>query len=90
MRTFIRAFESSPVHCLKPRPSGNLRRPANGGAAAMLKKNYENLYDQHEMNIPLVDIIQNCFAWCARILSAYILCYPINEMIFKCPLDELV
>ena len=50
MRTFINAFESSPVHCLKPRPSGNLRRPANGGAAAILKKDYENLYNKCEID----------------------------------------
>lgn len=34
--TFISALESSPVHCLKPRPWGNRRRPANGGASAIL------------------------------------------------------
>ena len=34
--TFIRAFESSPVHCLYPRPSGKRRSPGNGGAAAIL------------------------------------------------------
>jgi len=34
--TFIRALESSPVHCLKPLPSGKRRRPANGGAIAIL------------------------------------------------------
>jgi hypothetical protein len=36
--TFIRALESSPVHCLKFLPSGNLRRPANGGVIAMLDR----------------------------------------------------
>lgn len=30
------AFESSPVHCLKPRPWGNLLSPENGGASAIL------------------------------------------------------
>ena len=34
--TFISAFESSPVHWVNPRPSGNLRSPGNGGAAAIL------------------------------------------------------
>ncbi len=42
--TFIRAFESSPVHCLKPLPSGKRRRPANGGTTAIL--NEENEYKQ--------------------------------------------
>lgn len=36
-QTFINAFESSPVHCLKRRPSGNRRKPTNGGAMAILK-----------------------------------------------------
>jgi hypothetical protein len=34
--TFISAFESSPVHCLNPRPSGKRRKPENEGAAAIL------------------------------------------------------
>jgi len=34
--TFINAFESSPVHCLKLRPSGNLRRPGKAGTDAIL------------------------------------------------------
>ncbi len=36
-QTFINAFESLPVHCLKPRPSGNRRKPTKGGAMAILK-----------------------------------------------------
>ena len=34
--TFINAFESSPVHCLNLRPCLNRRKPANGGANAIL------------------------------------------------------
>src|SRR5882724_5600108 len=34
--TFMRALELSPVHCLNLRPSGNLRKPAKGAAAAIL------------------------------------------------------
>lgn len=34
--TFINAFESSPVHWVKSRPSGNRRRPGNGGTADIL------------------------------------------------------
>jgi hypothetical protein len=30
------AFESSPVHCLNPRPSGKRRRPGKEGATAIL------------------------------------------------------
>jgi hypothetical protein len=34
--TFIRAFESLPVHCLNSRPSGNHRSLRKGRAAAIL------------------------------------------------------
>jgi len=34
--TFIKARESLPVHCLNPRPWGNLRSPAKGGTHAIL------------------------------------------------------
>jgi hypothetical protein len=36
LHTFINALESSPVHCLKLRPSGNRRNPGNDGTAAIL------------------------------------------------------
>ena len=36
--TFINAFESSPVHCLKSRPSGNHCNPGNGGTADILER----------------------------------------------------
>ena|ERR1700733_13205444 len=36
--TFIRAFESSPVHCAKSLPSLKHRRPAYNGTAEMLVK----------------------------------------------------
>ena len=35
-RTFIKALESSPVHCLKPRPTGKRLKPENGGASDIL------------------------------------------------------
>lgn len=35
--TFIKPFESSPVHCLKRRPCGKRRSPGNDGTALMLK-----------------------------------------------------
>ena len=34
--TFINAFESSPVHCAKSRPSGKRRNPGKGGTADIL------------------------------------------------------
>lgn len=49
--TFIRAFESSPVHCLNPLPSGKRRRPANGGVIETLRhiKNFPRCGDSDEM-----------------------------------------
>jgi hypothetical protein len=35
-RTFINALESSPVHCVKPRPTGKRLKPVNGGASDIL------------------------------------------------------
>jgi len=36
VNTFISALESSPVHCLKSRPSGNRRMPGKAGTAERL------------------------------------------------------
>jgi hypothetical protein len=41
VHTFIRAFESSPVHWVKFRPCLNRRRPGNGGASAILGQSGE-------------------------------------------------
>jgi hypothetical protein len=35
--TFMSAFESSPVHCLKPRPCGKRRNPGKDGTRAILQ-----------------------------------------------------
>jgi hypothetical protein len=40
--TFMRALESSPVHCLKLRPCGKRRRPENEATAAILSENLVN------------------------------------------------
>ena len=37
LHTFMSAFESSPVHCLKFLPSEKCQSPAKGGASVMLK-----------------------------------------------------
>lgn len=40
MRTFMSALESSPVHCVKSRPSGKRRSPGNTGTPDILKSYY--------------------------------------------------
>lgn len=46
--TFISAFESSPVHCLKRRPWGKRCKLGNGGAAAILSPHSECVLYMHE------------------------------------------
>ena len=48
--TFIRAFESSPVHWWKSRPSGNRRSPGNGGMADILIQ-FNQLVDTMKLSI---------------------------------------
>lgn len=40
--TFIRAFESLPVHCLKSLPCGKRHKPGKEGTLAMLFLNYKS------------------------------------------------
>lgn len=44
--TFMRAFESSPVHCVKSRLSGKRRRPGYGGTADILNTPKSNQYQR--------------------------------------------
>ena len=41
--TFIKALESSPVHCLNPQPCRNRHNPANGGTTAMLAHTHNTI-----------------------------------------------
>lgn len=42
----MRAFESSPIHCLKPLPSGKHHTPANAGARAILQVEFHVSVDE--------------------------------------------
>jgi hypothetical protein len=56
--TFIKAFESSPVHCLKFRPSGKRRKPANGGAIEILfSLLFKQVDDQVYEALPMVNVV---------------------------------
>jgi len=88
--TFMRAFESSPVHCLKPRPSGNRRRPENGGVIAMLIKLIRNYSARNQTFSPVIDIIQDPISPRSAMFTDQVVFHPSNKMIFKYPFDDLM
>ena len=89
-QTFISALESSPVHCLNPRPSGNRRSPGNKGTAAILVKcNHDNFINAPN-NVPVVDICKNLLRSCFSMDTLEILSNPFDEMIFKGAFDHLM
>jgi hypothetical protein len=59
--TFIRAFESSPVHCLKFRPCLKRRKPGNDGAQAMLYMCNLRTPVIIKEDIPSINIVLNIF-----------------------------
>jgi hypothetical protein len=61
--TFMRAFESSPVHCLKPLPSGNRRSPTKGGARAMLESSISHILGKFVSNKHTVGQYHRVFGW---------------------------
>ena len=90
LHTFISALESSPVHCLKPRPSGNWRNPGNKGTAAILFQGKNVYIKDHQHHAPLVDVRKNllCPLFAMNILK--IVSYPLHKMVFECPFDDLM
>jgi hypothetical protein len=61
--TFMRAFESLLVHCLKPLPSGNRHSPAKGGARAMLDSCISHILGQFASNKHTVGQYHQVFDW---------------------------
>jgi hypothetical protein len=58
--TFISAFESSPVHCEKSRPSGKRRKPGNAGIAEILTKAWlVHVCHRNESRVLVVNIRNN-------------------------------
>ena len=39
---------------------------------------------------PVVDLIKYCFSFCWSMPQCKVCANPVNEVVFKCPLDELV
>ena len=90
--TFISAFESSPVHCLNPRPSGKQRRAGNEGAAAMLMmdESWLNKINRQWEDLPPVNVSENLFSLSWRVLELDIICHPGHQVIFECSFNNLV
>ena len=91
--TFISAFESSPVHCLKPRPWGNRQRPGNGGTAAILDihniRIVSRLVGEH-YPLPSIDVGHDCRSASLTVLEHKIFANPRHEVVFECSLDQLM
>lgn len=88
-RTFINALESSPVHCLKSRPSGNRRRPAFSGTADTLGMVSEQ-HDVKLFGLPSVNLLQNFFSFCLSLAPYYHLSNPLDQMVLECSFDNLM
>lgn len=92
IHTFIRAFESSPVHCLNRRPCLNLRSSGNAGVAASLKKAARSAKMKHKIRVeaPSVDLIHNLVSLCFFVCYLEPSPHPVDQMILKRPLDGLM
>ena len=88
--TFISALESSPVHCLNPRPSGKRRIPAKGGTAAILTTQISNGPKTFASVIPFINIIKDPVRPCLAMGFNEVFTYPGDEVILKSPFDELM
>lgn len=88
--TFINAFVSSPVHCLKPRPWGKHLIPAKGAASDMLRGPFSGSLSVLRACSPIVDLVKNLISMFFWMESVYEVPNPINEMVLKSPFDELM
>jgi hypothetical protein len=91
--TFIKALESSPVHCLKPRPTGKRLRPANGGAREILCRiqvSHKNKVQNSNANQPSVNIVKYCLSSTFTMGYSKIIPDPGNQVIFENALDDLM
>lgn len=89
--TFISAFESSPVHCANPRPSGKRRKPENDATAAILcHMNNVRFTIKSKYSSPLVNIVYSPLSFAFTVGKFQVFLHPIYEMVLKSSLDELV
>ena len=92
LRTFMRAFESSPVHCLKFLPSGKRLSPAKEGASAMLYINESVIviHNAEAKTAPPVNIIKYLLGFPLRMFGEDVLDGPFDEMVLEGTFDKLM
>jgi hypothetical protein len=83
------AFESSPVHCLNPRPSGKRRKLGNEGVAAILGGTNQRSHI-NKRSIPSINVCENLLCLTLAVMSLNVFLHPVDEMILECPLDNLM
>lgn len=89
----MRALESSPVHCLNPRPSGKRRNPGKDGADAILQY---HLYSKPlslvgtSNSLPAVNICHNHRSLSFPVSPLKIYFDPSDQMVFERSLDYLM
>lgn len=96
--TFISPFESSPVHCLKPRPCGKRRSPRKGGTTLILLQCavnvqcFRNTCDNETESVPAIDVVLDLVGFSGRVREyrGNVLPDPCHQMIFEDTFDDLV
>lgn len=91
-RTFIRAFKSLPVHCLKSLPCGKRRSLGNEGTIAILFLYSESggLRRCFKYNLPAVNVVHYFFRTLWSVLLGKIYTNPRHQMVFEYPFYDLV
>jgi hypothetical protein len=89
--TFISAFESSLVHCLKSHPSGNHRNPGNGGTAEIFEAPVSKILKKGiKKSIPMINILNDFICTCSSMGFIQICIDPHDEVVLGCALDNLM
>ena len=87
--TFINAFESSPVHCLKSRPSGKRRIPGYGGTADILQTISID-FMPNALHAPSINVLNDIKCAGSPMFKNQVILNPRHKVVFKDTFDELV
>ena len=87
-RTFIKALESSPVHCLKPRPWWKFWRPGQAGVRDMLSKtNFSICWSKVAIATHRQSMSSSiCLAWALELLFSMYVMIHVTRWSLKQPL----
>lgn len=88
--TFISAFESSPVHCLNPRPLGKRRSPENGAIIEILYNVESRKVDLKPTSLPIIDVFEDPVGSCLTVGLDKPLLDPLDDVVFERPFDNLM